>query len=243
MIRLSKKKIKIIGFSVGLLILFLILQYDFVKEDTWKSWSLPLAGKIILLDPGHGGPDGGAGSEPALEKDIALEISLKVRDYLQEQGALVIMTRDSDRDLADPDTRGYSRRKVEDLKKRLKMINEQDNDLFVSIHLNAIPSSKWSGAQTFYASHFKENAKAAKFIQEELRVNLGNTTRKAKPINNVYILKNAKKPGVLVEVGFLSNPTERQRLQQEAYQDQVAASIYQGINRFFTNEDELKETD
>lgn len=239
---LSKKRIKVIGFSIGLLLLFLILQYDFIKEETWgKNWSLPLSGKIILLDPGHGGPDGGAGNEQVLEKDIALDITLKVRDYLQEQGALVIMTRETDTDLADSDTRGYSRRKVEDLKKRLKMINNSDNDFFVSIHLNAIPSSRWSGAQTFYAPHYKENAKAAKFIQDELRENLGNTTRKAKPINQVYILKHAKKPGVLVEVGFLSNPTEREQLKKDAYQEKVAVSIYQGVIRYFTNEKELKE--
>ncbi len=223
--------------------LFFILQYDFSEDDSWKNWSLPLSGKIILLDAGHGGPDGGAGPKDALEKDIALDITLMVRDYLQEQGALVVMTRDTDTDLADSGTRGYSRRKVEDLKKRLEMINQSDNDLFVSIHLNAIPSTRWSGAQTFYAPHHKENARAAKFIQEELRENLGNTNRKAKPINSVYILKHAKKPGVLVEVGFLSNPQERANLKKESYQEKIAESIYRGINRYFTYEKELKDTD
>jgi N-acetylmuramoyl-L-alanine amidase len=243
MIWLSKRRLKIIGFSVGLLVLFLILQHDFSENNSWKSWNLPLSGKIILLDPGHGGPDGGAGTGKTLEKDIALDITLKVRDLLQQQGALVVMTRDTDKDLADDDTRGYSRRKVEDLKKRLKMINDSDNDFFVSIHLNAIPSSRWSGAQTFYAPQHKENAKAAKFIQEELRENLGNTNRKAKPINQVYILKNAKKPGVLVEVGFLSNPAEKENLKKQTYQEKIAESIYRGVLRYFTNEKELKETD
>ncbi|WP_244906754.1 N-acetylmuramoyl-L-alanine amidase CwlD [Neobacillus soli] len=237
------RRLKIISFIVGLFVLFLILQHDFIEDDSWKNWNLPLSGKIILLDPGHGGPDGGAGTGETLEKDIALEITLKVRDYLQQQGALVIMTRETDKDLADPGTRGYSRRKVEDLKKRLKMINNGDNDLFVSIHLNAIPSARWSGAQTFYAPHHEENARAAKFIQEELRKNLENTTRKAKPISNIYILKNAKKPGVLVEVGFLSNPTEKENLKKDSYQEKVAISIYQGIIRYYTNEKELKETD
>ncbi|MEH7334786.1 N-acetylmuramoyl-L-alanine amidase CwlD [Neobacillus drentensis] len=243
MIWLSKRRLKIIGFSVGLLVLFLILQHDFSENNSWKSWNLPLSGKIILLDPGHGGPDGGAGTGKTLEKDIALDITLKVRDLLQQQGALVVMTRDTDTDLADDDTKGYSRRKVEDLKKRLKMINDSDNDFFVSIHLNAIPSSRWSGAQTFYAPHHKENAKAAKFIQEELRKNLGNTNRKAKPISQVYILKNAKKPGVLVEVGFLSNPAEKENLKKKSYQEKIAESIYRGVIRYFTNEKELKETD
>jgi N-acetylmuramoyl-L-alanine amidase len=241
MIWVAINRIKIIVFAVGLLALFFILQIDFTDEQ--ETWNLPLSGKIILLDAGHGGPDGGAGTGETLEKDIALNITLKVRDYLQQQGALVVMTRSTDTDLADPGTRGYSRRKVEDLKNRLKIINDSDNDFFVSIHLNAIPSPRWSGAQTFYAPHHTENARAAKFIQEELVRNLENTNRKAKPISSVYILKHAKKPGVLVEVGFLSNPAEKANLKKDEYQEKLAASIYEGILRYFTNEKELKETD
>lgn len=238
------KRAKIIAFTVGLVILFFILQYDYFKtKESWSSWSLPLSGQIILLDPGHGGPDGGAGEEGAIEKDIALSVSKKLRDYLQEQGALVIMTREEDKDLAEDGTRGYSRRKTEDLKKRLAMINESEANFFVSIHLNSIPSQKWSGAQTFYAPQLKENAKAAKFIQDELRINLENTDRKAKPLSSVYILKNAQKPGVLVEVGFLSNPTEKQLLKTEEYQEKVAASIYKGMLRYFSNENELIEAE
>jgi N-acetylmuramoyl-L-alanine amidase len=243
MILVKKKRFKMIGFLVGLIVLFFILQYDFMENNSWNSWNLPLSGKIILLDPGHGGPDGGAGDKKTQEKDIALDVSLKVRDFLQEQGALVIMTRETDKDLASGDTRGYSRRKVEDLKNRLKMINHSDIDLFVSIHLNAIPSSRWSGAQTFYAPYHEENERVAKFIQDELRRNLGNTTRKAKPLNQVYILKNAKKPGALVEVGFLSNPTEKANLKKDSYQKKIADSIYRGIIRYYTNEKELKVRD
>jgi N-acetylmuramoyl-L-alanine amidase len=241
MVGLFKKRIKAISFAVGLLVLFFILQYDFAENKSWKSWNLPLSGKIILVDPGHGGPDGGAGDQKTLEKDIALKVSLKLRDFLQEQGALVIMTRETDKDLASSGTRGYSRRKVEDLKARLNMINQNDIDLFVSIHLNAIPSSRWSGAQTFYASQYEENEAAARFIQDELRRNLGNTTRKAKPLNQVYILKNAKKPGVLCEIGFLSNPGEKAKLKTDSYQEKVASSIYNGVNRYFSNEKELKD--
>lgn len=228
---------------MGLTLLIFILQFDFKEDDSLNPWNLPLSGEIILLDPGHGGVDGGAGDEDALEKDIALNISLKLRDYLQQQGALVMMTREEDRDLADEDTKGLSRRKTEDLKKRLSIINESESDFYVSIHLNSIPSSKWSGAQTFYATQISENERAAKFIQDELRTNLGNTTRKAKPINHVYILKYAKKPGVLVEVGFLSNPTERANLKKEEYQEKVAASIYKGILRYYSNEKELIESE
>lgn len=216
--------------------LFIILQYDFEEDDAWKMQNLPLSGQIIVLDPGHGGPDPGAVQGEAIEKDISLSVSLKLRDYLQQQGALVVMTRETDIDLADKELKGYSRRKVQDLKRRLELINHSEADFFASIHLNAIPSSKWKGAQTFYSGQFKESKRGAKFIQEELRRNLENTNREAKISNSIYILKNSEVPGVLVEIGFLSNPTEREMLRQEEYQEQVAASIYQGIMRYYTNE-------
>ncbi|WP_077620255.1 N-acetylmuramoyl-L-alanine amidase CwlD [Bacillus sinesaloumensis] len=230
------KKLKITGILLGAIVLFIFIQYRFLDKDVWDPWSLPLSGKYIIIDPGHGGPDGGADSGDIQEKDIALEISKKLRDYLQQQGALVQMIREEDTDLAPEGMKGYSKRKTEDLKKRVQLINESEADLFISIHLNAIPSSKWRGAQTFYYSTYKENEEVAKFIQDELRTNLGNTTRQAKAINGVYLLKSAKKPGALVEVGFLSNPEEKNLLIQDDYQDKVAASIYTGINRYFSDE-------
>ncbi|WP_026314636.1 N-acetylmuramoyl-L-alanine amidase CwlD [Heyndrickxia acidiproducens] len=236
-----KRKIKIAGFMIGAMLLFLLIQFQFFQKDTWRSWNLPLSGKIIYLDPGHGGPDGGATKEEVLEKDIALNVANKVKDYLQQQGALVIMTRETDTDLADNETKGYSRRKVEDLRKRLSLINQSEADLFVSIHLNAIPQSQWRGAQTFYSPKLVENKRIATFIQAELIRNLENTSRVSKTMSNVYLLKHAKKPGCLVEIGFLSNPEERRQLQSDHYQTQVAASIYEGMMRYFTKEKDLKE--
>ena len=230
------KKIKWLGFIAGFVLLLILFQWQFTNNKSWESWNLPLTGKVIYLDPGHGGPDGGAVGNSSLEKDISLSISLKIRDYLQEQGALVLLTREEDVDLADEDTSGYSRRKAEDLKNRVKIINESDADLFLSIHLNAIPSSRWSGAQTFFYGKFIENENAAKYIQDELRRNLENTERKAKPIDGIYLLKNTEKPGALVEVGFLSNPQEDKLLATDEYQEKVAASIYNGILRYFSNE-------
>lgn len=235
-----RKSVKVILFFIGAAVLFLLLQYKFLPKDTFDAWSLPLSGKIIYLDPGHGGPDGGAGDSEALEKDIALDVSLKLRDYLQEQGALVLMTRETDNDLAGDDVRGYSRRKTEDLHQRVKLVNESEADLVISIHLNAIPSPRWSGAQTFYAPHYAANKRAATFIQAELIETLENTDRKAKVIENVYLLKKSKKPSALVEIGFLSNPTERENLLLATYQDKVAFSIYKGITRYFTEEPSLE---
>jgi N-acetylmuramoyl-L-alanine amidase len=232
-----KKKLKIAGLTAGFIVLLLLFKFQILDNNSWKSWNLPLTGKIIVLDPGHGGPDGGAVGGKVLEKDITLKIALKLRDYLQEQGALVLLTREGDYDLASEETKGYSRRKAEDLKKRVDFINETDTDFYISIHLNAIPSSRWSGAQTFYFPAFDENEIAAKFIQDELRDNLENTDRRAKAIHGIYLLKYAEKPGVLVEVGFLSNHSERELLKKEKYQEKIAVSIYKGVLRYFSNEE------
>lgn len=225
-----------------LLVTGIFLIFDFIKDrivnTVWNSWSLPLSGKIIYLDPGHGGVDGGAEHGDAVEKEIALEVAKKLKDYLQQQGALVLMTRETDQDLADEGTKGLSQRKVIDLKRRANLINESKADLFISIHLNSIPSHRWRGAQTFYSTRFIENKIAAEFIQEELIETLENTNRKAKPLNNIYLLKSAKKPGVLVEIGFLSNPEERELLMKDDYQEKVAVGIYRGVMRYFTDEKE-----
>ncbi|WP_100374477.1 N-acetylmuramoyl-L-alanine amidase CwlD [Bacillus sp. FJAT-45037] len=232
------KWIKGVTFALSVVSVLLIIQYQFVSKDS-ATWHLPLSGKIIIIDPGHGGIDGGAVSKDGLlEKEVTLQISEQLRDYLQEAGALVLMTREEDRDLATEGTKKIRHRKIEDLKRRVEIVNESEADMFVSIHLNAIPSPKWSGAQTFYNRAIPENEGLAKFIQSEIKTNLENTERTAKPINNVFLLKNAEIPGVLVEAGFLSHPTEASMLQTHAYQQKVAASIYQGIMRYYTNEEE-----
>lgn len=233
-----KPQAKWIFIVIGIAILGFFIEYQFFTKNTWNAWNLPLSGKIIVLDAGHGGPDGGAvGKNGTLEKDVALNVVLELRDYLQEAGALVILTREKDQDLAGKDLDGYSRRKTADLKKRAEIINESDADLFLSVHLNAIGSSRWRGAQTFYHPSIEESERVAKFIQAELIRNLENTDRSAKAIQEVYLLKAAKIPGALVEVGFLSNPSERQLLEQESYQRKLAASIYEGLLRHYSKEE------
>ncbi|MEW4286525.1 N-acetylmuramoyl-L-alanine amidase CwlD [Priestia koreensis] len=232
---MKKYKIALVA-TIVLILLGVMIQHQITQRNSWKSWNLPLSGKIVIIDAGHGGPDGGAVGDEVLEKDVTLKISLMIRDYLQGQGALVMMTRDDDYDLADEQVKGYGRRKVEDLKKRLKLINESSADMYLSIHLNAIPSAKWRGAQTFYHGSLEENKNLAKFIQAEIKDNLKNTDRDAKPIQGIYLLKHAKVPGALVEVGFLSNRAERELLQTKKYQRKIAESIYEGVNRYLTEE-------
>ncbi|WP_099156761.1 N-acetylmuramoyl-L-alanine amidase CwlD [Virgibacillus ndiopensis] len=231
---------KKIYWVIGLIVLAILVQYPIQKsESTWKTWSTPLSGKTIVIDPGHGGPDGGAvGSDETLEKDIALKVAKKLRNYLQQAGALVYLTREKDTDLAEKDTKGLARRKAEDIRKRLAFIDEKQADFFVTIHLNALPSTRWSGAQTFYYPKFEESKHLAKMIQAEVIRNLENTTRQALAINGIYLLKHAEVPGALVEIGFLSNKHERELLKQDEYQHKMAGSIYEGILRYATDDKE-----
>lgn len=208
------------------------------RYPTEPSWStLPLAGQVIALDAGHGGRDGGAVSASGIvEKDVTLAISLQLRDYLQEAGAAVVMTREDDRELSDPKVKGGMKR--QDLTKRVEIVNESEADLMISIHLNAIGSPRWSGAQTFYQPKRDEaHETLAVLIQDELVRNLENTDRVAKALDrNILLMRNVKMPAALVEVGFLSNPQEASLLNTESYQKKVAASVYQGILRYASGE-------
>lgn len=214
-----------------------IFTYELPAAKTWTYWTLPLSGKVIALDAGHGGPDGGASSEAGtVEKDVNLSIAQYLRDYLQQAGALVVMTRETDRDLADTDTKGLSKRKTQDLMQRVQFVSAKKADILLSIHLNSFPSARWNGAQTFYSGSHPDNSKLADLLQEELKRNLQNTERVPKPVDNVYLLKAVKVPSALVEVGFLSNPEEAKLLAQKAYQQKVAASLYQGVLRYYSGE-------
>lgn len=229
------KLIAVSGLSVALVVLAVS---EFASTRTWKHATLPLAGMTIAVDAGHGGVDGGAESRDGkvIEKEITLLLALQLRDYLQQAGALVIMTREDDRDLASPDTRGFSRRKTEDLLNRAALIKRSQADLMVTIHLNSMPSSRWRGAQTFYYPKREESRRLAVIIQDEIRKTVGNTNRVANTAPTIYLLKALEIPSALVEVGFLSNPEEAALLQDEQYQRQLAAAIYRGILRYASGE-------
>jgi len=226
--------------GAGFIVLALLIQFPMQKVDTtWQTWSLPLSGKTIVIDPGHGGVDGGAvGKDETFEKDIALEVAKKTRDFLQQSGALVYLTREEDKDLASENTNGLSRRKAEDIRERLEFIHNKKADFFITLHLNALSSEKWHGAQTFYHPKEEKSKHLAEMIQTEIIRNLENTTRKPLALNNVYLLKHAEVPGALVEIGFLSNAHERNHLKQDSYQRKMAGSIYEGILRYSTEDPE-----
>lgn len=184
--------------------------------------------KTVVIDPGHGGIDGGAisvlGDE---EQGINLDISLKLRDKLKDKGVSVVMTRETDIGLYGE---ADSNKKVADMKARCSLINEVNPDLMVSVHQNNYSSEGVKGAQVFYYSHSVEGEKAAVILQNHLREGLDkNNERKAKKNDNYYILINVKCPAVIAECGFLSNYSEAELLKTDEYQEKVAQALCDGI--------------
>lgn len=230
---------KIIVLVVFVLILFL----SFIPVIMGKNGNNGVdntSGVTVILDAGHGGKDGGASSASGIiEKGVVLSVTKKVEDYLKLQGINVTLTRDGDYDLAQPEAK---KRKQQDLNKRVQIMNENENAIAVSIHANAIGNSAWKGAQTFYDPKKIENKQLATAIMNSMKGNLeGTTTREAKSISSLFILKNSNVPSTLVEIGFLSNPDEADLLNSEAYQNKIAYAIYEGILSYIDNPDVIVE--
>jgi len=221
-----KKQVLIVCMSLVILICLTYILTD--KEREQEVLSYLLANKIIVVDAGHGGKDPGAIRGEYVEKDITLAVSKKLADYLSQAGAMVVMLREDDYDLAGDADTSMANRKREDLKQRVKIANESKADLYISMHANADPSPQWSGAQTFYNGSSERSKVVAVCIQEELIRILGNTNRKAKT-GNYYILNETEMPSVIVEIGFISNSREARQLTDSEYQSKLAFVILSGI--------------
>ncbi len=196
--------------------------------------------KTIILDAGHGGEDGGAiGVDGIIEKDINLSITLKVRDYLKVSGYKVIMTRETDTAIYDDTAEGLKNKKRSDLHNRAKMINDNscEGNIFVSIHQNKFPDSKYFGTQIFYSKNDSKSQTLASGIKDSV-VGLiqPDNTREIKPADKrIFLLNKAEIPAVVVECGFLSNKEEASKLIKDDYQSQMAFCIYCGIINYYLN--------
>lgn len=235
MILVIKKKWLLIALALLIACTILILGYQRIV----KTSSTISLNKLIIIDAGHGGIDGGTvGISGVVESHINLKIALKLRELLEESGAIVFMTRDQDKGLYS-DSGTVRQKKNEDLRNRKKIMDESNADLFVSIHLNSFSQQQYFGAQTFYPSNSEDSKKAAEYVQEELIkvINNGNQ-RVAKEKSDVYLLQGCSVPTILVECGFLSNPQEEKLLQKSSYQNKIALSIYLGIMRYFNEENQ-----
>lgn len=191
-----------------------------------------IASKVIVIDPGHGGFDPGKpGIHGADEKHLNLQIGLKLRDYLEQAGAVVIMTRTTDDDV---DGMEGVKHKSKDMVERKKIA--VDGDIVVSIHQNSFSQPNVKGAQTFYSAKSPEGKELGTLIQKSIKEHADETNRReAKSNNNYYVLKAMEIPAVIVECGFLTNPEEEAKLNDTTYQDKIAWSIYIGIIRYFEN--------
>ena len=204
-----------------LLIIFylLILSFQVISAQT-----LPLQDTIIMIDPGHGGRDSGTYYGKILEKDINLEISKVLEQELSKKGAIVYMTRKRDIDLSSIYD---SKKKRGDLYRRLLLIKDKNCDLYISIHINWYQNTAISGAEVLYNEINPNNRLLAKSIMNRLKKDL-KTTRKI-TTTDLYMYRNTTIPGVLIECGYLSNPTERNLLQKKEYQKRLAKAITKGV--------------
>ncbi|MBP3914634.1 MULTISPECIES: N-acetylmuramoyl-L-alanine amidase CwlD [unclassified Clostridium] len=200
-----------------------------------NAFAFDNSNKVILIDPGHGGIDGGAKSKAGtIEKDINLQISLKLRDNLEEKGYKVYMTRDEDEGLYQKGNT-IKEKKREDLNRRVEMKKETNCDIFVSIHQNMFPQSKCYGAQVWYASN-ENSYNLATIVQESIKESVkDNNKRVAKPAAEAYLILRDKYEGasILVECGFLSNPDEESRLKSDEHQNLIVEGISNGIDKYF----------
>lgn len=216
------------------------LYYDgpvFAIQAMQQEQDPPLT---IVLDPGHGGEDGGAISSDGNieEAHLNLEISLRLRDLLRFTGQRVIMTREEDVSTSDDDVTGVKERKLSDLRNRVKLVNETENAVLISVHQNSLPSSTATrGAQVFWnqepgAQELAESIQAAlnQGINQELGNYGGSREKSAKQIpSTIYLTRRSKSPGVIVECGFLSNPEDTMQLQELVHQEKLAIAIASGF--------------
>lgn len=199
----------------------------------------PVKDRNIVIDPGHGGIDGGTNDGISFfEKDINLQIATKLKTLLESSKASVSLTRESDISL-DGDKSPGSSRHQRDLMSRVSQFNSGNFDIFISIHVNSSSNTQAIGPIVFFSSKLLQSQILADCIQESLN-NHSKKYLKNEGVHNpkksdLYILSNSNIPGVIVETGFISNVMEKSMLEGEEYQMKLAGSIYTGISNYFKN--------
>lgn len=206
----------------------------FSSKSTLETASIPVNSHTIIIDAGHGFPDGGAiANDGTTENNINLAISLKLQKLLESSGSDVILTRSDENGVYDANSKN---KKQSDLKNRVILANNSNADIFVSIHLNKIDITSCSGWQTFYQKNNENSKLLAQNIQKNLNDSIQkNNKREILSLSGKYIMDNIKIPTVIVECGFLSNEQELQNLKNTKYQENLAWGIYTGIVDYFSS--------
>lgn len=235
MLILSKKRICLILLFIGISIFTFLFGKMPEQEKTIQTVSLPVSGKTIVIDAGHGKPDEGAeSSNGTTEAETNLKIALKLQNLLEQSGSTVILTRSDENAIYDIDSKTLKQKKISDIHNRVKIGNESQADIFVSIHLNKIPEQQYYGWQCFYKEGNEDGKKLAELIQSNLNESMQKeNNRVAMKIDNIYIIKKVEIPTTIVECGFLSNPEEEKQLLDDNYQNKLAWGIYNGIIDYF----------
>lgn len=195
-----------------------------------------MSDRVVLLDPGHGGYDPGViGPGGEVEKEIVLDIALRLRELLAAAGVQVVMTRETDRHLMDPEEAArLGSRKRSDMEARLRLAGEARPDVFVSLHVNSYPAPRWWGPQTFFnRQRHPDGERLAGSIQDSLNRTVPGADRRANPRNQLFLLENLDMPAVIVELGFVSHPAEARRLMDASHRDALAWAIFSGLAGYF----------
>ena len=235
---IESKRIKLILVSIFIGVFAFLFQISEKKElpkYTLETMSKEVSEKTVILDAGHGNPDGGAVSiNGTIESDITLQITQKVKNILEQENIKVILTRSDENGIYDENAKTISQKKVSDIRNRVKIGNNSKADIFVSIHLNKIEQEKYWGWQCFFKNNNENSKKLAQSIQNGLNTSIQkNNTRVPMKINKVYLVDHVEIPITVVECGFLSNNEEEKLLKQNEYQEKLAWGIYQGIKEYF----------
>lgn len=228
----------------GLILLLLWMGaghlFNFFHRQTVQALSPTLANRVVVVDPGHGGVDPGAvGPNNVLEKDLVLAVGHRLALFLRQGGARVVLSREGDYDLADPEITGLYQRKRQDLARRVELANNLQADAFVSIHINSFPNPSQCGVQVFAQPGSPASQSLAACIQEELNRSVPHTRRVPLP-GNYYLLRHSRVPTVIVEIGFITNPQEYRLLQDPLYQSKLAWGIYAGLVKYFAQRTQNK---
>ena len=215
---------------------FLALLHGGNRAVTVMTENRPIQRKAcIILDAGHGDPDGGATScTGKLESEFNLEITRILDDLFHLMGYETKMIRTNESSVyTEGDT--IARKKISDLRQRVRMVNETENGLLLSIHQNNFTDSRYSGAQVFYAAE-GESQILARALQNAFTSSINpGSNRRSKPASGIYLMEHIQCTGILIECGFLSNPAEEAKLRTPEYQKQLACVIAATVSTFLSN--------
>lgn len=188
-----------------------------------------LSGKIIVIDAGHGGSDPGAiASSGVQEKNVTLPIAMYLKADLEAKGAKVLMTRTTDKDVYGPNASGPN-----ELQARVDVANKNNADAFVSIHINSFTNPSVGGIAAYYYQKTSYDSRLASRIQNQIAGESGFGGDRGIQPGDLYVLRRSSMPATLVELGFISNPTEARLLTQQSVQQDFARRICDGLVAYF----------